>query len=254
MWDLSLQLMDSLVVSCRLQSVPVQQLQHVGSQFPNQGLNPRPLHCKANSFIFYRDLKCFKIYFWLSWVFVAAQGFLQLWQARAPLQLRCAVFSLQWALLLQSMGSRAFRLQYSSSQALAHRLHCSKACGIFLTHDPWIKHVSSALAGGFFTTESPGKLQGGFLTTGPQGKSHCLLFLIIIDNVYRIMFLQVNSDHICMLLKNFEWLTLSQSKMGSPWHTMPFLIWHAFTLPDSRSPIPDYSHNTILSSMLLHIQ
>ena len=38
------------------------------------------------------------IYFWLWWVFVAVQAFLQLQQAGATLQLRCAGFSLRWRL------------------------------------------------------------------------------------------------------------------------------------------------------------
>ena len=47
------------------------------------------------------------IYFWLCWIFVAAQAFLQLWQAGATLQLQCA-------------GSRACGLSSSSSWALEH--------------------------------------------------------------------------------------------------------------------------------------
>ena len=66
------------------------------------------------------------IYFWLCWIFVAAQAFLQLWQAGATLQLQCA-------------GSRACGLSSSSSWALehmgsvvvAHGPSCSEACGTF---------------------------------------------------------------------------------------------------------------------------
>ena len=95
----------------------------------------------------------------------------------------CSGFSCcrAWALGYLGFSIAAPRLWSTGSLVVAHRLHCSKACGILLTHDPWIKHMSSALAGGFFTTESPGKPQGAFLTTGPQGKSHCLLFLIIMS-------------------------------------------------------------------------
>ena len=39
------------------------------------------------------------IYFWLCWVFVAAQAFLWLQQAGAPLQLQCTGFSLRGASL-----------------------------------------------------------------------------------------------------------------------------------------------------------
>ena len=48
--------------------------------------------------------------FWLCWVFVIAQAFLQLRQARAALQLCCVDVSL-WLLVLQGTGSRVLRLQ-----------------------------------------------------------------------------------------------------------------------------------------------
>ena len=40
-----------------------------------------------------------------------------------------------------------------ASGVVAPRLSCSTACGIF----PDLEPVSPALAGGFFTTETPGK-------------------------------------------------------------------------------------------------
>ena len=73
------------------------------------------------------------IQFWLCWVFVIAQAFLSLRQARAPLQLRCVDFLLWW-LLLQRTGSRVLRLQQlhcAGSVVMAHRLICPVACGIF---------------------------------------------------------------------------------------------------------------------------
>ena len=78
-------------------------------------------------------------------------------------------FLLQWLLLLQSSGCVACglqQLQLMGSVVTAHRLQstgsvvvgpglsCSKACGIFRSE---IEPVSPALAGGFFTTEPPGK-------------------------------------------------------------------------------------------------
>ena len=76
------------------------------------------------------------------------------------LQLQCVAFSLQCLLLLQRMGSRrggvgsaVHRLQ--SSVVVAFGLCCSTACGIF--PDQGSNPVSPALAGGFFTTEPPGK-------------------------------------------------------------------------------------------------
>ena len=53
----------------------------------------------------------FSFNFLLCWVFVLlCLTFLQLWQAGATLQMRCTGFSLQWPLLLHSMGSRACSL------------------------------------------------------------------------------------------------------------------------------------------------
>ena len=73
----------------------------------------------------------------------------------------CTVFALQWLLLL-GMGSRARGLSSHGSWALKHRLN---NCGTraWLLHGmcdlpgPGIKPASPALAGGFFTTEPPGK-------------------------------------------------------------------------------------------------
>ena len=45
MQDLLLRFTDSLAVVRQLLAV-----QHVASQFPNQGLNPCSLHCKAESY------------------------------------------------------------------------------------------------------------------------------------------------------------------------------------------------------------
>ena len=96
--------------------------QRVGSQFPNQGLNPHPLHCKVVSFFFF---------FWWCWFSVVHVGFLQLWQVGAAL---CCSFSLRWLLLLQNTGSRVLglqQLQYSGSTDVVYGLSCSQACGIF---------------------------------------------------------------------------------------------------------------------------
>ena len=52
MWDLYLWRMDSLVVIPGLQylwHIGLVALQHVGSLFPEQGSNPHPLHCRADS-------------------------------------------------------------------------------------------------------------------------------------------------------------------------------------------------------------
>ena len=46
------------------------------------------------------------IYFWPRWVFVAARGLSLVAASGGYSWLRCAGFSLQWFLLLRSMGSR----------------------------------------------------------------------------------------------------------------------------------------------------
>ena len=46
------------------------------------------------------------IYFWLSWIFVAACGLSLVAVSRGYSPLRCTGFSLRWLLLLRSTGSR----------------------------------------------------------------------------------------------------------------------------------------------------
>ena len=92
-------------------------------------------------------LKSNFIYLFLCWVFIAVgRLFLVVASGAATLQLQCVGFSLQWLLLLGSMGSREQgrqqlrhvgsvaavpRLQSTGSIVMAHRLSCSEACGIF---------------------------------------------------------------------------------------------------------------------------
>ena len=58
------------------------------------------------SFSFSFFFKFIYLYFWLHWVFVAVRG-LSLVAVRGGYSLlQCVGFSLQWLLLLQSMGSR----------------------------------------------------------------------------------------------------------------------------------------------------
>ena len=66
------------------------------------------------------------IYLWLCWVFVAVHGFSLVVASGGYSSLRCTGFSLQWFLLLRSMGSR-----YAGSVVVANGLSCSAACGIF---------------------------------------------------------------------------------------------------------------------------
>ena len=85
------------------------------------------------------------IYFCLRWVFVAARRLSLVVASRGYSLLQCTGFSLQWPLLLQSMGSKhagfsscgtwvsvvvAHGLQSAGSVVVVHGSNCSKACGI----------------------------------------------------------------------------------------------------------------------------
>ena len=84
--------------------------------------------------------------------------------------LQCMGFSLQWLLLLWSMGSRcmgsvvvARGLSSCDSRTLELRLSTCGAwaqllCGTWDLPRPGLEPVSPALAGGFLTTVPPGKL------------------------------------------------------------------------------------------------
>ena len=92
-------------------------------------------------------------YFWLHWVFIAVHWLSLVAASGGYSSLQCVGFSLQWLLLLRSMGSghKGFsscgawaqqlwrvgsvvvvrRLQSAGSVVVAHGLSCSAACGIF---------------------------------------------------------------------------------------------------------------------------
>ena len=90
------------------------------------------------------------IYFWLSWVFVAARGLSLLAVSGSYSSLRCVGFSLRWLLLWRSMGSRhgGFRSCGSRSQLLRSMWDLPR---------PGLEPLPPALAGGFLTTAPPGK-------------------------------------------------------------------------------------------------
>ena len=67
----------------------------------------------------------FFFFFWLWWVFIA-QGLSLVAASRGYSSFQCPGFSLQWLLLLQSIGPRACGLSSSGSQVLEHRL---SSCG-----------------------------------------------------------------------------------------------------------------------------
>ena len=57
-------------------------------------------------YLFFINLFILFIYFWLHWVFVAALGLSPFAASGGYSSLQYAGFSLQWPLLLRSMGSR----------------------------------------------------------------------------------------------------------------------------------------------------
>ena len=170
---------------CSLQHTGLVAPQHVGSQFPDQGSNPCPLHWKADSlpldhqgssnfeFIFvYGMRKCSNfilfffinlfIYFWLRWVFIAACGLFSSCGEQELLLvvvrgLLIAVASLIEEHRLQehglsSCGSQALECRLSSCGTQAQLLH-----GMWDLPGPGLEPVSPALAGGFSTTVPPAK-------------------------------------------------------------------------------------------------
>ena len=98
-----------------------------GILFPDQGLNPGPLHWKCNvlttepsgktlGFAFSSSLTAspflnicvyLAVYFWLHWVLVAAHRLCLVVASGVCSQLCCAGFARCWSLLLGSTGSRA---------------------------------------------------------------------------------------------------------------------------------------------------
>ena len=88
------------------------------------------------------------------------RAFLYLRRVRATLWLR-AEFSLQWLLLWQSTGSRACRFSSCGTWALEQRLSSGAQAWLLLgmwdPPGPEMEPGSSALAGGFSTTEPPRK-------------------------------------------------------------------------------------------------
>ena len=115
--------------------------------------------------------------FWLCWIFVAARGLSLAAASGGYSSLRCTGFSLQWLLVLQSMGSRrmgfsccgprAQQLWLVGSRAQAQQLWRT---GLGAPRGMWdlpragLEPVSPALAGGFLTTVPPGNSPNLFLT------------------------------------------------------------------------------------------
>ena len=66
---------------------------------------------------FFINLFIFILFFWLCWVFIAVRGLSLVATSGGYSSLQCAGFSLQWLLLLQSVGSG--RMGFSSCGAWA---------------------------------------------------------------------------------------------------------------------------------------
>ena len=69
---------------------------------------------KGRGCVLYRT---FFFFFWLCWVFLAVHELSLVVASRGYTSLRCMGFSLQWLLLLQSMGSRCAGFSSCSIQA-----------------------------------------------------------------------------------------------------------------------------------------
>ena len=120
--------------------------------------------CKNFTFNILHSLKICLFIFWVCWVFVSAQAFLQLQQAGATLVVLEALGLLTVVafLVVEHRGSRRSSFRNCSSWALQHRLN---RCGAWaqLLRGMWdlpgsgTEAVFPALAGRFFTTEPPGK-------------------------------------------------------------------------------------------------
>ena len=210
--------MSYLVGSTGFRVQGLQQLQHTGSvavahseaceSFQTRNLTSVPCTArqilntgpprKPYSIFFLNFHNC--IYFWLCWVFVAVQAFLQLWQSAALLQLQCAGFSLQWLLLLGSTGSRALRLQqlqHMGSVVVAPRLQSTGLVAPWMwdLSRPGIEPMSPELAGEFFSTE-------------PQGKPPNILNNF--QQLYSSLISKRDNDFPCSFL-NFHWSIFLQS-------------------------------------------
>ena len=74
-------------------------------------------HFHLPTYVFFKNKFILFIDFWLSWVFIAACGLSLVAVSGGYSSLQCAGFSLQWLLLLWSMGSRRADFSSCSTQA-----------------------------------------------------------------------------------------------------------------------------------------
>ena len=115
---------------------------------------------KTFFFFFFFNIYLF-IYFWLHWVFVAANGLSLVAVSWGFSSLWCTSFSLRWLLLLWSTGSRHAGFSSCGPRALEHSLSSGARAyllrGMWDLPGPGLEPRSPALAGGFLTTAPPGK-------------------------------------------------------------------------------------------------
>ena len=97
------------------------------------------------------------IYFCLCWVFVALRGFSLV--GSGGFSLWCIGFSLPRLLLLQSTSSRHLGFSIAACRLSSCVSGAQLFCGMWDLPGTGIKPMSPALAGRFFTSESPGKSQ-----------------------------------------------------------------------------------------------
>ena len=95
-------------------------------------IEPAPPALEARSLFFF-------FHFWLCWVFIAAHGLSLVAVSRGYSSLWCAGFSLQWLLLLRSMGSRHAGFSSCGSWSLERRLSSCWCTGLVAP-----RHVESS--------------------------------------------------------------------------------------------------------------
>ena len=111
-------------------------------------------------FLIYKFIYFIYFSFWLHWVLISACGLSLVAASGSYSSLQCAGFSLWWLFLLRSTGSRCTGSSSCGPQALESRLSSMWRTDLVAPWDlpgPGLEPVFPALAGGFLTTEPPGK-------------------------------------------------------------------------------------------------
>ena len=94
------------------------------SLFPGKSLKPETMSCFVP--LFFWIFKIYLLIFGCAWSSLLHTCFLQLWRVGATLYLWCTGFSVQWLLLMQSMGSRCADFSTFSSQV--QKFQCTDLC------------------------------------------------------------------------------------------------------------------------------